>query len=367
MRINEEFIDNIDSQELATDEVKVETDVKVPTEDQFANFILFCQNDGLYIRKKLYKILMYARTHNYFTGDSFLYYHNNQREEMKPLLSADELTETSTIKLDYNGYMTSVIKLIHLLAPLKSCDCFKLYFKFADDGNNRLYKQVEFFQIPVFEKFEKFSYENPYMYLHDYINFERIYELICLMFPNDYKKQLEKFHKYIKYDPLNKFLQPYTFVSHIKNFDSTVTINLPNKLLEELSQVKIDPDILKMDWFKITKNRLYNRTGTGGLEATNTDLEEFISKTPDIYMKNIHIEYYKGRGAYDSQLIMYGYLGTDYFDKYIDPERIYDFTGGFYGCAKEFENFYYRCWNIFGQKLALKIQDAFGEIKQHIR
>ena len=33
MRINEEFIDNIDSQELANDEVKVETDFKVPTED----------------------------------------------------------------------------------------------------------------------------------------------------------------------------------------------------------------------------------------------------------------------------------------------------------------------------------------------
>ena len=105
---------------------------------------------------------------------------------MKPLFSADELTETSTIKLDYNGYMTSVIKLIHLLAPLKSCDCFKLYFKFSDDGINRLYKQLDFFEIPVFEKFEKFSYEKSYVYLNDYINFEFIYELICLMFPNDY-------------------------------------------------------------------------------------------------------------------------------------------------------------------------------------
>ena len=113
---------------------------------------------------------------------------------------------------------------------------------------------------------------------------------------------------------------------------------------------------MKEEWFKITKNRLYNRTGTGGLEATTSDLDKFIEKTSNIYLKNIHVEYYKGGGnVYDSQLIIYGYLGTDYFERYIEPDKIYDFTGGFYGCAKEFENFYYRCWNVFGKELATKI------------
>jgi hypothetical protein len=129
MRINEDYLDNIDSSELiaTTDEINTQ---KVTEADFPIHFIFAVTMPGKYRADAFKKIINICRNKMdmFFDGDYALFYQDNQRSEMKPLLKTTEITEQSGLKLCLNGQFNSLRHLWRFLFICYGCGIDRMYF-----------------------------------------------------------------------------------------------------------------------------------------------------------------------------------------------------------------------------------------------
>ena len=178
MRINEDYLDNIDSSELtaSTDEIDVQ---RVKESDFPIHFIFAVTMPGKYRADVFKKIINICRNKMdmFFDGDYALFYQENQRSEMKPLLKTTEITEQSGLKLCLNGQFNSLRHLWRFLFICYGCGIDRMYFLQPD------FEQIQFFYMSAAYAF----YERPesFRFLDDKNFFDAMVRLINMLWPND--------------------------------------------------------------------------------------------------------------------------------------------------------------------------------------
>jgi hypothetical protein len=366
MRINEDFLDNIDSNELTVSSDDIDNEEDVNQEDFPIHFIFAVTRFGSNREEAMRKIANLCRNKMsmFFEGRHALFYQDNQYSEMKRLLPSTQFTDNTGLKLCLDGRFISIRHLLRFLYICYKCRIDRMYFIRPD---------LEQIQFPFMSELHKF-YEHPEQFrLLDNKNFfDAMIRLIIMLWTDDKQHQVDRFCSILQFDRYKKYLctdmVPYTFLGH---FENNIDIPIDEKLRQKIESVELDTKLL------LDKKSYVNLIFSQMTDPMNQFLESELAKRNEIkflqepvHLSHIRLQYHPTTDWNKTPIIfLFGYIGI--YRSYIRSRQLQpvymDVCLAFKGKCDFLDEdvvnpdaeFIKRCKAIFGGAVAKEIANTF--------
>lgn len=366
MRINEDYLDNIDSSELTVNADSINDEQDVKQEDFPIHFIFAVTHSGKNREEAMRKVANLCRTkmNMFFEGRHALFYQENQRSEMKFLLSTTQFTDQTGLKLCLYGQFSSVRHLWRFLYICYRCGVNRMYF--IKPG----FEQIQF---PFMNELYNFFENREHFRFFDNKNFfDAMIRLVIMLWPDDKQHQVDRFCNILKFDRYKKYLcndkVPYMFMGHI--YDN-VDILIDDKLRQKIESVEFDPKFL------IDKKSYLNLIFSNTADPENQFLEsvqalrsEIVNLQKPVHLSHVRLQYHPITNWIKTPIIfLFGYLGmyrSDTRSERLKPvymDVCMTFKGECFflddGSINPTSQFMQRCKEIFGKDVTKEIMSTF--------